>query len=408
MRLVMTLKVRDEEDVIDDNLRFHHALGVDFFIVTDNGSVDRTPEILARYADAGLAHVLRDESGDLRARGAQWYTQMARMAATDFGADWVINNDADEFWWPLTGTIKEALAEIPGGFGTVVAPRAEFVGRPDGPGSFAERLVVREARSNLQQKVAHRADPHVVVLHRGAHDVASAGRERLWLALRPPGRAVHRSVRGLGSNRDADANGDDIRLVWAPTWPLRIFHFPLRSFDQFRRRTEISLRHGGFRDSGRFRRLRRHYEQGRLEELYAELVWDDEAIEDGIREGTLVRDERLARLLPRCPDPLAGAPADGVRVTPDPGELEREREEVQLDAMRLLTRTQRFTMLQLDQARERMDELHAKNDHLRIKLSRTMGRRLLKLARRARTWRRQSSQAPEAQPGPTEDEGLEA
>ena len=121
-----------------------------------------------------------------------------------------------------------------------------------------------------------------------------------------------------------------------------------------------------------------------------------------------MRDERLARLLPRCPDPLAGAPADGVRVTPDPGELEREREEVQLDAMRLLTRTQRFTMLQLDQARERMDELHAKNDHLRIKLSRTMGRRLLKLARRARTWRRQSSQAPEAQPGPTEDEGLEA
>ena len=403
MRLVMTLKVRDEQDVIEDNLRFHHALGVDFFIVMDNGSVDRTPAILARYADAGLAHVLRDESGDLRALGAEWYTQMARMAATDFGADWVINNDADEFWWPLKGTIKEALAEIPERFGTVVAPRAEFVGRPDRPGSFAERLVVREARSNLQPKVAHRADADVVVLHRGAHDVASAGGERLWLALRPPGRAVHRSVRGLGSNR----NGDEIRLVWAPAWPLRIFHFPLRSFDQFRRRTEISLRHGGFRDSGRFRRLRRHYEQGRLEDLYEELVWDDEAIEDGIREGTLVRDERLARLLPRCPDPLGGGPAAGVRVTPDPGELEGEREEVQLDAMRLLTRTQRFTMLQLDQARERMDELHAKNDQLRTKLGRTFGRRLLKLARRLRTWRRQSARVAETEPGVPNDEELE-
>jgi hypothetical protein len=45
MKLVMTLKVRDEDDVLEDNLRFHRTLGVDFFIVTDNGSIDRTPEI---------------------------------------------------------------------------------------------------------------------------------------------------------------------------------------------------------------------------------------------------------------------------------------------------------------------------------------------------------------------------
>ena len=392
MRLVMTLKVRDEDDVIEDNLRFHAALGVDFFVVMDNGSVDRTPEILARYADAGLAHVLRDETGDLRGLGAEWYTRMGRMAATDFAADWVIHNDADEFWWPISGTLKEVLSGIPDSFGAVVAPRSEFVGRPDGPGSFAERLVFRERRSNLQPKVAHRADPDVVVLHRGAHDIAAASDENLWRALRPPGRAVHRGVRDPENESQGDP--EDIRLVWAPTWPLRIFHFPLRSFEQFRRRTEISLHQGGFRDSGRFRRLRRHYEQGRLEELYAELIWDDAAVADGIRERKLVRDERIAEFLPRCPDPLTTAPRSELRISPDPEALDREREEVQLDAMRLLTRTQRFTMLSLNKDRRRIDQLRDTNERLRTTLDRTLGRRLLRLLRRGR-WRASPSEGAE-------------
>jgi hypothetical protein len=380
MRLVMTLKVRDEDDIIESNLRFHRALGVDFFVVMDNGSVDGTPEILARYSDAGLAHVLRDETGDLRGLGAQWYTQMGRMAATEFGADWVIHNDADEFWWPITGTLKEALAGIPESFGAVVAPRSEFVGRPAGAESFARRLVFRERRSTLQPKVAHRADPDVVVLHRGAHEVAAASDGDLWRALRPPGRAVHRSVRDAEDEPQGDQ--EDIRLVWAPVWPLRIFHFPLRSFEQFRRRTEISLNQGGFRDSGRFRRLRWHYEQDRLEELYAELIWDDAAIEQGIREGKLVRDERIAELLPRCPDPSRSAGPAELRIEPGPEGLEAEREEVQLDAMRLLTRTQRFTMLRHNKDRRRIDKLHETNERLRRKLDRTLGRRLLKLLRR--------------------------
>ena len=144
--------------------------------------------------------------------------------------------------------------------------------------------MVREARSSLQPKVAHRADPDVVVLHRGAHDVAAASERRPVAGAAAPGPRgpSQRPRRGEEPQGDGD---EDIRLVWAPTWPLRIFHFPLRSFQQFHRRTEISLHHGGFRDSGRFRRLRQHYEQGRLEELYAELIWDDAAVEEGISDG---------------------------------------------------------------------------------------------------------------------------
>src|SRR3954451_22588655 len=81
-RLVMALKVRDEGDILESNLRFHHALGVDHFVVTDNGSTDETPEILRRYEEAGLAHVISEPGTDYKAAGAGWLTQMARLAAT--------------------------------------------------------------------------------------------------------------------------------------------------------------------------------------------------------------------------------------------------------------------------------------------------------------------------------------
>jgi hypothetical protein len=49
-----------------------------------------------------------------------------------------------------------------------------------------------------------------------------------------------------------------------------------------------------------------------------------------------------------------------------------------------MSRTQRFTMLQLDRSRERLDELRGTLEDVRGKLNRTLGRRLLKRARRLR------------------------
>jgi glycosyltransferase involved in cell wall biosynthesis len=357
----MALKVRDEGDVIESNLRYHHALGVDHFIVTDNGSTDETPEILARYADAGLADVIEAPGTDYREQGAAWLTRMARLAATEHGADWVIHTDADEFWLPISGSLKDVLGAIPSRYGVVVAPRTEFVGRPDAPGTFAERLTVREARSRLHPKVAHRAETDVVSLDRGAHDVAAEGPSGdVAENLRPPGRPVHRTVRDLEEG-DGARDTDDARLVWAPTWPLRILHFPVRSFEQFKRRTEIAIFEGRFPDWGRFKRLRELYEAGRFEEIFSDLVLDDIDVEEGIREGRLVMDERLANLLPRCPDPRNGIEAGTVRVELGPQEAERERSDLELDAMQLLGRTQRWTTIQRDRNRLRIEELRAES-----------------------------------------------
>ncbi|HZC29769.1 MAG TPA: glycosyltransferase family 2 protein, partial [Gaiellaceae bacterium] len=131
MKLVMTLLVRDEADILDAQIAFHLNAGVDFVIATDNASRDGTTEILESYARDGYLHLIREEGEDMRQ--GERVTRMARLAATDFDADWVINSDADEFWCSHGAPIND-------------------------PTSFYRPVV----------KVAHRADPHVVV-GRGNH-----------------------------------------------------------------------------------------------------------------------------------------------------------------------------------------------------------------------------------------------
>ena len=98
----MTLLARDEIDIVDSWLAFHLNAGADVVIATDNRSQDGTTEVLEEYARSGQVHLIRELGEDLRQN--EWVTRMARLAATGYGADWVINSDADEFWWPRGAT----------------------------------------------------------------------------------------------------------------------------------------------------------------------------------------------------------------------------------------------------------------------------------------------------------------
>lgn len=51
---MMTLLVRDVEDIIRENIEFHLEKGVDFIIATDNLSVDSTKYILKKYERKGM------------------------------------------------------------------------------------------------------------------------------------------------------------------------------------------------------------------------------------------------------------------------------------------------------------------------------------------------------------------
>ncbi len=99
--IIATLLVKNEEDIIDDCMRFHLTHGVDKVIVTDNGSTDRTKEMLARYPEV----VELIDEPDKVYRQSVWVTRMARLACK-FKPDWVVHLDADEFWHGLKNVYK--------------------------------------------------------------------------------------------------------------------------------------------------------------------------------------------------------------------------------------------------------------------------------------------------------------
>lgn len=179
MMIVMTLLVRDEEDVIAANLDYHLEQGVDHIIVTDNLSVDSTPKLLKPYARAGKVTIL-DELQDNYNQHI-WVTRMARLAE-EIGADWVINSDADEFWWPISGSLRSALETVPESVDLIACKRTNFLPSASSEGSFFGRMVYREPESRnalddpLPPKVCHRAFPDIYVAQ-GNHHVWIDGLE---------------------------------------------------------------------------------------------------------------------------------------------------------------------------------------------------------------------------------------
>ena len=260
----MTLMVRDEADIIDLQIAFHLAAGVDFVIVTDHESRDGTTEILERYAGQGVLHRIPVSSPVKRQ--SEWVTRMARMAASDFGADWIINSDADEFWWPWGGNLKAGLARIPDAYGVVHTFVRVFLPRP-GEEDFHERMTVRFAPAAPINSPFSPFRVNVRLLHRASPDIV-----------------VGRGNASLPSNPFARYPG------WSPVEAL---HFPIRSYRQFEHKFLTHYQASGARRRGEHVRAHHAARAGRMPELYDEMCVNHERLDRGLRDGSLAIDTRL-------------------------------------------------------------------------------------------------------------------
>jgi hypothetical protein len=273
----MTLRTRDQVDIVGAVVAFHLSVGVDFVVATDHQSVDGTDEILEAYERAGVLRLVR-VTGDV-VKGQEWRTHAARLAATEHGADWTFSCDGDEFWWPRRGSLKDVFAAVPSGYGVVEAPWRFFLPRPEGPAYFAERMTVRLSPAaalghplspfKSEVKVAHRALESVVV-ERGSHRLLSGG------------------------------------LVPLAGWhPIEVLHFPVRSDVQYSQRVRHWSRSGRdwwFAPTGAPMSSR----------PYSSLVVTDAELAEGLARGSLTHDVRVRDALRRLPienaaDERAGA-----------------------------------------------------------------------------------------------------
>ena len=109
LRLAMTILVKNEADIIEDNVRFHARQGVDCFAVMDNGSDDGTRQILEKLKSEFDLHIIDQPAQNYQQ--AAWMTQLAEYARSVMNADLVISNDADEFWVSdNAGSLKQHLS----------------------------------------------------------------------------------------------------------------------------------------------------------------------------------------------------------------------------------------------------------------------------------------------------------
>ena len=271
MRLCMTLLVRDEAGLVRENIEYHLSRGVDFVIATDNLSVDATPEILRGYERRGLLRYIREEGDDYSQD--LWVTRMARLAAREHGAEWVLHVDADEFWWPeRVEDLKDILSGVPAGVDGLRVDRSNFVGSAaytrDEP--FHAQLRCRQAAATnaignpLPGKVCHRGFERVRV-GQGNHDFTLPSRSPKILQ----------------------------------TDEIAIFHFPYRSYEEFRHK----IRLGGAayernarlppRVGGPWRSLYAQERAGRLEEHFRGLIAGHDELAALVKTGAAIHDPRF-------------------------------------------------------------------------------------------------------------------
>lgn len=107
-RVGALLGVKNEFEIIELSIKHLRNIGVDHIMVCDISSDDGTAEALEKYkADDFEILTLLDSSMSDNIPPEESWGYLTRQMYQKASVDWVIFQDADEFWIPASGNIKE-------------------------------------------------------------------------------------------------------------------------------------------------------------------------------------------------------------------------------------------------------------------------------------------------------------
>lgn len=291
MRIAANLNVLDEVEFIERCIRHLRSIGVDLIVLTDIGSVDGTADVLQCFADDPDIHLIQIS----RDRDPWGFPErMYEMTLTQFEVDRVLFLDADEFWLPRSGSLKET--------DSVAQNNALTVRRLNVP------LVKDRPLLPIDLSPAHYADLFVV-----AHPVAEAERrfqvnpDLAWIMTQVGPKTIinPRAVKGVGMGTHQVMGKGQIKqpVVWADD--VIIAHTPFSSPARFVRKLENierSMTHFGHRLIGsqawHWRRWLQIAKEGSVEEEFGRQRMTEERFRAAVAEGAIQSVDMVFDALP--------------------------------------------------------------------------------------------------------------
>jgi len=270
--------VMDEVELIRASIDHLRSIGVDRIIAADSGSTDGTCDILETLARDGDVHVIHVGPSPEERRARQL------AAARQMNVDWIMCLDADEFWLPATGSLKDS----PGLSQAEVIAVDRFNVPPSRRGAFEGGALTPSHYDDVFLCV-HKIPRYMTVIEQHPNVPWLVGADILPKVL---ARTAGIQTIGAGGHSIEPAGGP-LRQIVAPA-DLLIAHVPISTYARFERKVinilALMRTHPDYFDGHRalhWQRWAALSREGRLQEEFERQLLGDAQLAGLIESGAI-------------------------------------------------------------------------------------------------------------------------